>query len=161
VRTFEIEISPRIHLGLISMHAGAPRKNGGLGFEIDSPKASVRAEPAKDFELLDQRPKPMPDEEVAALRGRLSEVQSQLKLPQAARIVIRGDFLTHYGMGSGTAIRLACIEGLLAINRQIPSREELVKLSGRGGTSGVGIATYFDGGFLFDLGVPSEVIGGE
>jgi beta-ribofuranosylaminobenzene 5'-phosphate synthase len=36
------------------------------------------------------------------------------------------------------------------------SSDEIVAISGRGGTSGVGINTYFKGGFVFDVGKKSE-----
>ncbi|NTG76132.1 hypothetical protein G6M02_22650 [Agrobacterium rhizogenes] len=151
--TIKIEISPRVHIGLISMHAGAPRKNGGLGFAVEGPTASIKTTPAQEFEVLDRRPKPMCEQEIARLRDRLEQIKQELNLYSAAAFEIAGDFRTHYGMGSGTAIRLACIEGLLEINQRTMGRQELIRLSGRGGTSGVGISTYFDGGFTLDLGV--------
>jgi len=55
-------------------------------------------------------------------------------------------------MGSGTAIRLAVLEALYAINGKSATRDQLVLRSGRGGTSGVGVTTYFEGGFVLDLG---------
>ncbi|MGZ2430443.1 beta-ribofuranosylaminobenzene 5'-phosphate synthase family protein [Rhizobium redzepovicii] len=155
MQILEIEINPRIHLGLISMHSGAPRKNGGLGFAIQGPTANLTIGTAPEFQISDNRRLPMNLEEIESLRLRLIEIRSQLQLPKATSTVITGEFLTHHGMGSGTAIRLASIEGLLALNERPYSTQELIRLSGRGGTSGVGISTYFDGGFVFDLGVPT------
>lgn len=153
MRTVEIEINPRVHIGLISMHSGAPRRNGGLGFAVDGPTALVTAATSRELRLFDRRPKPMADQEVDRLRIKLNDVIEELSLRNCATVEISGDFLTHHGMGSGTAIQLACIEGLLAINSRRIGRQDLVRLSGRGGTSGVGISTYFDGGLAFDLGV--------
>jgi beta-ribofuranosylaminobenzene 5'-phosphate synthase len=70
-----------------------------------------------------------------------------------------GGMRTHYGMGSATAIRLAVLEGLLLTNKRRIDRAELVSLSKRGGTSGIGVNVYFDGGFVFDLGVKSPTVG--
>lgn len=95
--------------------------------------------------------------EIERLCNHLEHIRRQVNLPNAATVEITGDFLTHCGMGSGTAIRLACIESLLELNRRVMGRDELVRLSGRGGTSGVGISTYFNGGFVFDLGVSGNV----
>ncbi|MBX4894598.1 beta-ribofuranosylaminobenzene 5'-phosphate synthase family protein [Rhizobium bangladeshense] len=153
VLTVKIEINPRVHIGLISMHAGAPRKNGGLGFAVEGPTASIKTTSAPDLGVFDRRPKPMREREIERLRDQLEQIKQQLDLPSAATFEIAGGFLTHCGMGSGTAIKLACIEGLLEINHRTTGRKELIRLSGRGGTSGVGISTYFDGGFAFDLGV--------
>jgi beta-ribofuranosylaminobenzene 5'-phosphate synthase len=62
---------------------------------------------------------------------------------------------THIGMGSGTAIRLAVLEALYLINGSPRPREHLVARSGRGGTSGIGINTYFNGGLILDVGIRS------
>lgn len=156
VPTVEIEISPRVHIGLISMHAGAPRKNGGLGFALEGPTASIRATRADELRVLDLRPTPMGVRELASLDGQLRRIMRELDLSGAATLEIGGELLTHCGMGSGTAMRLACIESLLEINRRSTDRRELIRLSGRGGTSGVGISTYFDGGFALDLGVAGD-----
>jgi len=157
VPTVKIDISPRVHIGLISMHAGAPRKNGGLGFAVEGPTASIKTTSAKKLGIFDRRSKPMREEEIERLRDQLEHIKQQLDLSNTAKFEITGDFLTHCGMGSGTAIKLACIESLLEINHRTTRRQELIRLSGRGGTSGVGISTYFDGGFAFDLGV----VGGQ
>lgn len=138
------------------MHAGAPRKNGGFGFAVDGPSATIKTAPAQKLEVFDRRAKPMREPEIERLRDQLVQIQQQFDLPSAATFEIAGGFLTHCGMGSGTAIKLACVEGLLEINRRATGREELIRLSGRGGTSGVGISTYFHGGFAFDLGVAGK-----
>lgn len=156
VRTVEIDIAPRVHIGLISMHAGAPRKNGGLGFAVEGPIASLRIESSRELKIFDRRRRPLQDQEIDRLFSQLEHIRLQLELPIAATFEITGAFLTHFGMGSGTAIKLACIEGLLDINGRTIPRQELIRLSGRGGTSGVGISTYFDGGFAFDLGIVGD-----
>jgi len=153
VSRVEIEINPRIHIGLISMHAGAPRRNGGVGFAIEGPTALVTSAISPRIAVIDRRPKPMDAREVDRLRIKLDAIREELALQRPATVEITGDFLTHYGMGSGTAIQLACIEALLELNQRRLGRHELVRLSSRGGTSGIGISTYFDGGAVFDLGV--------
>jgi beta-ribofuranosylaminobenzene 5'-phosphate synthase len=47
---------------------------------------------------------------------------------------------------------MACIEALLILNHAEYSPEDVVRLSGRGGTSGVGVNVYFEGGFSVDVG---------
>ncbi|MBZ9847420.1 hypothetical protein LB565_05370 [Mesorhizobium sp. CA14] len=153
VPTVNIEISPRVHIGLISMHAGAPRKNGGLGFAVEGPTALIKTTSSQRSVVLDRRQKPMHGQEIERLREQLEHIKQQLELSSAGTFEVTGSLLTHFGMGSGTAIKLACIEGLLEINRRTARPEELITLSRRGGTSGVGISTYFYGGFAFDLGI--------
>ncbi|WP_369510459.1 GHMP family kinase ATP-binding protein, partial [Escherichia coli] len=89
----------------------------------------------------------------------LVAAKTALALRTAFAVTITGNLATHVGMGSGTGIRLACIEALLALNEVSLPQEELVRLSERGGTSGIGIKTYFDGGLVLDLGVRNDNAG--
>ena len=150
----DILIKPRIHVSLISMHNSEYRMNGGVGFSIDSPKAKISIKKATAFEISDQRIPSLSEAERDALSLMLMNAEETLNIKGSICVEIEGDLLTHYGMGSGTAIRLACLEGLARLYRHSISRTKLVMLSGRGGTSGIGINTYFDGGLVFDLGVP-------
>jgi beta-ribofuranosylaminobenzene 5'-phosphate synthase len=72
-------------------------------------------------------------------------------------VTVTGSMRTHVGMGSGTAIRLAVLEALYVVNGNYQSREHLITRSRRGGTSGIGINTYFGGGLILDLGVKNDL----
>lgn len=147
-----IEVFPRLHLGLLSMHDGAPRINGGIGFSIDSPSCTVTACRGAGVRIVDHRTYPLAEAEQDQLRQRLNLAADELGLSPNVEITIQGKMLTHIGLGSGTAIRLAAIESFCLLYGQQPDRKLLITLSGRGGTSGVGISAYFDGGFMLDLG---------
>lgn len=138
------------------MHAGGPRRNGGLGFATNGPSITVAVSPSADLEITDGRAKPSAAIELKALKDHLRTTLQQLKLDGGAKIEIDGDMRTHQGLGSGTAIRLACIEGLALLSGRMISRAEIVALSHRGGTSGIGVNTYFDGGFVLDSGVQNQ-----
>ncbi|TKV72471.1 beta-ribofuranosylaminobenzene 5'-phosphate synthase [Rhizobium sp. AU243] len=147
-------------MGLISMHEGGPRRNGGLGFSIAAPSALLKFEPADDFSLIDNRKVPMGEPERRAVLARLRLVSGRFPFRSSVSITIEGDMPTHFGMGSGTAIRLACLEGAFLSEGLTYNSADVVMASGRGGTSGVGISTYFSGGFVFDLGIASEKAAG-
>ncbi|MGO8088627.1 beta-ribofuranosylaminobenzene 5'-phosphate synthase family protein [Rhizobium leguminosarum] len=151
-----IEVFPRIHVGLISMHEGGPRRNGGLGFSIAAPSAILRFERSGSFSLADKRKTPVSEAERQAILSRLDALADKFSLKSGVAITLEGKMLTHHGMGSGSAIRLACIEGALLSEDLTYGMADIVAASGRGGTSGVGISTYFSGGFVFDLGISSE-----
>jgi beta-ribofuranosylaminobenzene 5'-phosphate synthase len=72
-------------------------------------------------------------------------------------IEITGEMPTHFGFGSNTGIRLGCLEALYLLNDRKVEPENLVIASGRGGTSGIGINTYFIGGFIVDLGRKADL----
>lgn len=152
LREVAISVSPRLHLGLLSMHARAPRMNGGIGFAVDGPKATIEAKLASGIEVTDLRHYPMVPAELEQLRHALDNLSEQLQLSEGAVIKIDGAMQTHVGMGSATAIRLGALEALALINRRTIARDALVAASGRGGTSGIGVNSYFDGCLVCDLG---------
>jgi beta-ribofuranosylaminobenzene 5'-phosphate synthase len=150
-----IRIRPRVHLGLISMHEGGPRRNGGIGFSLQEPGAIVTGTPATKFALVDERELGFGENEATQLRATADEAVAADTLSSNVAIRISGGIRTHVGMGSGTAIRLAVLEVIYVINGRPRPREHLIARSARGGTSGIGINTYFDGGLILDLGVKS------
>lgn len=147
-----IAVHPRLHLGLISMHKDAPRVNGGVGFAIEEPTALIAARRSDQFSFCDNRSKPMAAEEQLDLCNVLKEFAAQRGLSSAVSLQITGEMRTHVGMGSATGIRLGALECLALLNEIEFSNDDLIAASGRGGTSGVGISTYFRGGLVCDLG---------
>ncbi len=147
-----MKVLPRLHLGLLSMHAGAPRMNGGIGFAVDGPNAEIKAKLASSIEVLDLRHSPMTDAELGQLQHALTTLSERLEFCNGATIEISGAVRTHVGMGSATAIRLGALEALALVNNHAIARDMLVTISGRGGTSGIGVNSYFDGGLICDFG---------
>ncbi len=148
----KILIKPRIHITLISMHAYGYRANGGIGFAIEEPKGLLTILPAERFDFRDRRALSFTTSELEQLESAVSDAKYSWGLTRNIQVTFEGGMLTHYGMGSATAVRLACIEALARLNNRTFTRQNLVALSKRGGTSGIGINTYFKGGFVFDLG---------
>lgn len=154
--SIRIAVHPRIHVGLISVHQSPPRRNGGVGFSLCFPGATLTFSASDTFKVVDQRDRPLHSAEIARLVDSMTVAKAALKLGTAFAVDISGVLATHVGMGSGTSIRLACIEALLALNDIELPRHEIVRLSQRGGTSGIGINTYFNGGLILDLGVRDD-----
>jgi beta-ribofuranosylaminobenzene 5'-phosphate synthase len=149
------------------MHSDGPRINGGIGFAVEGPECAITARRSSGITLIDLRPCPFSKAEREQLTDRIIATADQMGLPLGVEITLAGNMLTHVGLGSGTAIRLAVVESFCLLYDKQPNRETLVALSGRGGTSGVGINAYFDGGLILDLGrtaqgpgfVPSSIAG--
>lgn len=137
------------------MHAGGPRKNGGIGFSIESPSAIIGAQLNDELNIKDERQRPFEQSELDQLIGDIDSIVVENALEPAA-ITISGTIQTHVGMGSGTAIRLAMLEALFTLNGLSRSNNQLVEQSKRGGTSGIGVTSYFNGGMILDLGRPSD-----
>ncbi|MGD1046597.1 MAG: beta-ribofuranosylaminobenzene 5'-phosphate synthase family protein [Bacteroidota bacterium] len=156
IEQIEIISHPRLHLTLIGMNRGGYRINGGIGFAIADPFLHVVAGLHEKIEIEDRRDKPLPELELRRVKDKLEEVCGYYDLKKKVSIKITGGIPSHTGFGSSTAIRLSSIEALLEINNVKISNDQIISISGRGGTSGIGVHTYFDGGILLDVGRKSD-----
>lgn len=155
----KIKAFPRIHITLIGMNREGYRINGGIGFSMASPTLNLRFEPDGEICVLDERNPGFSKEELARLNNHLNKVRKDEHLSEGYRCVIEEGLIhSHFGFGTSTMAYLSCTEALLAINRREYTINDVVKLSGRGGTSGIGISTYFKGGFIFDTGIKNNAV---
>lgn len=150
-QTCEVTVQSRIHVTLIGMNAGGYRRNGGIGFGVSEPSAVVEVTESQEFTVEDTRERPLDGKELDSL-GRCLAQFSEVPM----HVKISGGMPSHCGFGSSTAIRLATLESCARVSGADCTRQQLVRASGRGGTSGVGVNTYFDGGLVMDLGVNSK-----
>lgn len=128
------------------------RVNGGVGFTIEEPKLKLNFSHSDNFQIIDRRKNPLSTDASLRLSNKLSALYISYSLKKKISVEISGNADGHSGFGTGTNIRLACIESLFKMNEIKKSRKIIQNHSGRGGTSGIGINTYFDGGLIFDVG---------
>jgi len=147
-----IEVNPRLHLTLIGMNKEGYRINGGVGFTVQEPSLRLHFSRSEGFALSDTRYSPFSRQEILRIKKIIDQEKRKIRARHNIRIEIKGEMPTHFGFGSSSATRLACLEALYLLNNKKPERERLVFSSGRGGTSGIGINVYFDGGLVIDLG---------
>ena len=138
------------------MHAGGNRKNGGIGFAISEPNSTLEITASERFYLDDLRKTPLTELEISRIASVIDASVGEFALDSNVSVILSGELKTHVGLGTGTAVRLGVLEGLFFINGKSISENELVRQSMRGGTSGIGINTYFSGGLVFDLGIPND-----
>lgn len=150
---------------LIDLGEVGYRRNGGVGFATDSIQSIFQFEKTKEIDLNVMRGHGFSPKEIGKFSDRLNLVKTKLGgwgMTLTEMTVPK----RHSGVGVGTATSLAFVEAIHLLNHESISRESLISMSGRGGTSGIGVHSYFDGGFLFDIGraydsakiVPSDVI---
>jgi beta-ribofuranosylaminobenzene 5'-phosphate synthase len=125
------------------------RKYGGAGFTLSGLPTEVAATCGRSIvvrdlcKLDDQSKKDL----VSALQ-RLSDIAPLTK----AQVIVRQLPPQHIGLGTKTSLLLgALMAASLAAGVRLP-KSLLQQISGRGGTSGIGINTFFKGGFLTDAG---------
>lgn len=150
----KIKVFPRIHISLIGMNYNGYRLNGGIGFSIATPTLDIVFRPSDSIDVIDNRKEGFTDVELKKLQTHLNDIRKREKLNNGMCCFIQtGMIQSHVGFGSNTMVYLSCIEALLIINNRKYSNNEIIVLASRGGTSGIGINTYFSGGFVFDTGI--------
>lgn len=151
-----IRCYPRIHLGLIDLGGATFRRYGGAGFTLSSLSTELVAVPSRRLVVngLDKLDTQGQQDLISALERLLKVVPSA-----RTRITIKKLPPQHVGLGTKTALLLGAITvATLATDVRLPPK--LAKqLAGRGGASGVGVNTFFSGGFLTDVGHKSNKLG--
>ena len=139
------------------MNKDGYRLNGGIGFSISSPILDISFETSNTIDVIDKRKYGFTGDELNRLKSHINQVAKNQDFKKVFICVINeGIIQSHVGFGSNTMIYLACVEALFILNQRDYSDKNVIALSGRGGTSGIGINTYFKGGYVFDTGIKNH-----
>ena len=146
-RRIVVNTPSRIHVGLIDMHGGLRRVDGGIGITLDEPGIllEVKQSPGIRVTGCDSATQ-------ERVSGIASDVLRQIHAGAGASITVRSLYPAHTGLGSGSQLALATARAICELyGKNIPVTE-LAQLAGRGGTSGIGTAAFEHGGFIIDGG---------
>ena len=140
---------PRLHMGLFDLGSATLRQYGGIGASLHGPETMVTAELSErssinGIEVLD----------VAAgrdLDAALERLAAPHGLPPIA-IRIHAVPPQHVGLGTKTTLLLSVLRAVSAEAGLAMSDADLQRASGRGGTSGIGVHSFFCGGLVVDGG---------
>ena len=140
-----IRTPSRLHLGLIDMNGSLGRVDGGVGITLDRPGYVITAEPALETRVITD------DEElkVRALSIVNTLAEEQGYDPDIA-IRISEAIPPHSGLGSGTQLALSVATAMALISGK--PIDDPARITGRGGTSGIGVRAFTDGGVIVDGG---------
>lgn len=145
----KVTTSPRLHLGLLDCGTASDRLFGGVGLMIDGLHTVVAAYPAADWSIsygVGARSSVRTMTDVRGLIGRLSEQCEPMKIQ-----VIKTPF-EHMGFGSKTSLLLSITHATSTAAGNTLSREEMIRITNRGGTSGAGVNLFWQGGLIIDAG---------
>jgi len=139
-----VTTAARLHFGFQNLALANERLYGGVGVALDEPQLVLDAQPTEGIECDDGEAESYVRRAVATLGV------------EGARVSVRERMPRHVGFGSGTQLALAALVAVArAHDREVDPREMAPDL-GRGGRSGVGVATFESGGFVVDGGHPTE-----
>ncbi len=137
-------ISPsRLHLSLLDMNASIGRVDGGVGISLGSPCSQILVKRSDTIEVVGD----------SLLKAKIEDaVRSVIPKDEGIHIRVEDNMDAHVGLGSGTQAALsaaAAVNELYGLNMSV---RELAMAVGRGGTSGIGVASFEKGGFIVDGG---------
>jgi beta-ribofuranosylaminobenzene 5'-phosphate synthase len=137
----------RLHVTLLDMHGGSGRVDGGIGIALDDPAILLEVEHSPALEIHGA------DDRAAGLIRQVAEsVLSQLGMGGSVRITVRDQFPSHTGLGSGSQLALATARAITELYGKPLPAATLARMTGRGGTSGIGTAAFDLGGFIIEGG---------
>ncbi|SEV86545.1 beta-ribofuranosylaminobenzene 5'-phosphate synthase family protein [Natrinema salifodinae] len=142
--TVSVSAGARLHVGFQNLSLARERLYGGIGVGLAEPRVTVTAEPAETIDADDRL--------VRAYARRATEILDE---PGVA-VSIEERLPRHVGLGSGTQLALAVLTATARAHGRDPRVRERAPAMGRGGRSGVGVATFEDGGFVVDAGHPTN-----
>jgi beta-ribofuranosylaminobenzene 5'-phosphate synthase len=140
-----VSVGGRIHFGFQNLSLAHDRLYGGIGVSLAEPRLAVEAE--RNDEAV------CADEEALAY---VEDAVDVLDVP-GATVRVRERLPRHVGLGSGTRLALASVAAIARAYDRDVDVEAVAPALGRGGRSGVGIATFQGGGFVVDAGHPTTL----
>lgn len=142
-----IQTPARLHFGLLDLHGGLGRIDGGIGLALDQPRTVITATARQGFEAV------CPQEPGFGVRLKASvrAVCDHYGLPGAS-VAINERARPHSGLGSATQTLIGAGIAVCALYDLDPGAKEIAAIVGRGGTSGIGIGAIQNGGFILDGG---------
>jgi beta-ribofuranosylaminobenzene 5'-phosphate synthase len=141
----QIVTPSRLHITLIDLNGALGRIDGGVGLTLDYPSIKINAK--KDTQVTISGT----TEFAGRIKSAASAVLTQYDINGVAIDVVQ-EYPNHVGLGSGTQVALAIGTAISELYDLNLSPTTIAKLTGRGGTSGIGVAAYEFGGFLVDGG---------
>ena len=139
-----VETGARLHFGFQNLSLAHERLYGGVGVALADPRVVVDAEPAATVSCDDDAV----EDVVAAAVDALGVAGADVR--------VRQRYDRHVGLGSGTQLALALTRAVADAYDISADLRNLAPALGRGGRSGVGVATFLQGGFVADAGHPTE-----
>jgi beta-ribofuranosylaminobenzene 5'-phosphate synthase len=152
-----IQTPSRLHLTLIDLNGTQGRLDGGVGITIKDPRLSLRIEPTdqgigvhfKDSNKLDNKLK---EDYTQKIYNSAINAMKHFQIDSGFDFFVEDTYPAHSGLGSGTQISLATAKLIAAYNGIDIESSQLGKIVGRGGTSGIGVGAFQEGGFIVDGG---------
>ena len=143
-RQARVTTTARLHFGFLDPSGRGKQPFGSFGLALDRPKTRLTLTPARTFQVSG------PERE-RALRY-LKTIAESSGIDAAYKLHIEEAIPPHAGLGSGTQLALAIGSAFAALEGLRLEPQEIAARLGRGARSGIGVATFAQGGVVLDSG---------
>ncbi|XRO75024.1 beta-ribofuranosylaminobenzene 5'-phosphate synthase [Methanocaldococcus sp. 28A] len=152
-----IQTPSRIHIGLIDLNGSIGRVDGGIGLALEEPNIEIEGKESDEINIeFDKKLiEKFGYSYLKSIKDRIYNTATkvlEVVNGEGIDLKILSLFPAHSGLGSGTQLSLAVGKLITKIYNKDMNAYELAKITGRGGTSGIGIGAFEYGGFLIDGG---------
>ncbi len=152
-----IETPSRLHLTLIDLNGSLGRIDGGVGLTLKEPRLVLEMNPGtSEVKIEFENKENLTQNRIADYEDKITTsaylMMEYLNLSGGFRFKVHETFPSHSGLGSGTQLSLAVGKLLSDFNGNNMDAPQIAKIVGRGGTSGIGVASFDNGGFIIDGG---------
>ncbi len=141
----------RLAFCLIDMNGQDGRVDGSIGVSLSEPFVELFVEKLSS-DRQNEVSSLCDNGDSELLRSLCHEYGEYYPNLGSVRVVQRRGIARHVGLGSGTQVRLALLHAFNVIAGSPYKNGELLRLSGRGGASGVGVWAHEHGGIVLDCG---------
>ncbi|VTT85399.1 beta-ribofuranosylaminobenzene 5'-phosphate synthase [Halorubrum sp. DM2] len=152
-------VGARLHFGFCNLSLSHERLYGALGVGLAAPRVVVDAEPDSAVGVtVEAAAGAESSGSASAVREDVREyatAATDLLGVDGARVAVRESLPRHAGLGSGTRLAAATLAAVATAHGEPVRVRERAPSLGRGGRSGVGVATFESGGFVLDAGHPT------
>jgi len=142
----------RLHFALIDLNGSLGRIDGGVGLSLNYPCFEIIAEPSEKIDIVGSDSQPFLARAKKIIDILKAKIVSSGFNFDGVSLEIAQAIPPHTGLGSGTQLSLGIATAICKLYDFDLSVEEAALLTGRGGTSGVGVAAFREGGFIIDGG---------
>ncbi|GBF36361.1 MAG TPA: hypothetical protein EYG87_01320 [Methanothermococcus okinawensis] len=149
-----IKSPSRIHIGLIDLNGSIGRIDGGVGIALDFPNFYIEGKESSEIEI-EVKSKGIQEDILRSIKDRLLWVSKKVLNyigEDGIYIKVKSIIPLHSGLGSGTQMALSTGMLISKIYKKDLDVKTLASITGRGGTSGIGVYAFERGGFIVDGG---------
>jgi len=145
-----VSAGARLHVGFCNLSLAHERLYGSVGIALAEPRVRVAAEPAATVAASVAG-----SGDGDALAATFAERAVEHLGVRGASVSVERSLPRHVGLGSGTQLALATYAAIAGAHDEPVDVRIAAPDLGRGGRSGIGVASFERGGFLVDGGHPT------